>query len=61
MSTGASEGLPDGDEPDDPQQYREDRSTRKKVIEASARMAVAVAGAAIGQLVGDALAKLIGL
>lgn len=61
MPTGTSDQATDGEEPEEPEQDREDRSTRKKVGDAFAQVAIAVTASAIGQLAGDALAKLIGL
>ncbi|RNG30423.1 hypothetical protein [Streptomyces botrytidirepellens] len=61
MPTGTSSQASEGDEPEEPQPDREDRSIRKQVIEVSIQMAGSATAAAIGDLIGQLLAKLIGV
>ncbi|WP_134653476.1 hypothetical protein [Streptomyces sp. H23] len=48
-------------EPEEPDQDREDRSTRKKLVTALVQAACAVVTSALGQVAGEALSNVMGL
>ncbi|MER6403163.1 hypothetical protein ABT269_06505 [Streptomyces viridosporus] len=58
---GTDDQVTSNDEPEEPDQDREDRSTRKKLITALVQTACAVVASAFGQVAGDALSSLMGL
>jgi hypothetical protein len=61
MPTGTDDQATHDEHPEEPAQGREDRSSRAKVVKASAQVAAAVTVSAIGQLAGEALARILGL
>ncbi|GHE41695.1 hypothetical protein GCM10017771_61060 [Streptomyces capitiformicae] len=61
MPTGTSGQAIDGEKPDEPEQDREGLAARKRVVDAFVQVAIAVTANAVGQVAGDALARLIGL